>query len=62
MVLDHVRRIKPESIPELQRAVEAVAATIPTEMLRDADQIVCKRTQACLEASGGHFDHFVKAI
>ena len=59
-VQDQVRRIQPESIAELQRAVEDVAGTIPEEMLRDAAQNVRKRAKACIEASGGHFKHFLK--
>ena len=58
-VQDQVRRIQPESIAELREAVEDVAATIPEEMLRDAAQNVRKRAKACIEASGGHFEHFV---
>ena len=52
--------IKHESIPELQQAVEDVAATIPTEMLWDAVQNLCKRAQAFLEASGGYLKHLVR--
>ena len=59
-VQDQVRRIQQESIAELQRAVEDVAGTIPEEMLRDAAQNVRKRAKACIEASGGHFKHFLK--
>ena len=42
-------------MPELQQAVEDVAAAIPTVMLRDAFQNVCKCAQAFLEASGEAF-------
>ena len=56
-VEDQVRRIEPESIPELQRAVENVGATILTERMNDAAQNVRKHAQACLGASGGHFEH-----
>ena len=52
--------IQPESIAELQRAVEDVAGTIPEEMLRDAAQNVRKRAKTCIEGSGGHFEHFLK--
>ena len=49
------RRIKPESILELQQAAKDIANTILAEMLRDAAQNVRKRAQACIDASGGHF-------
>ena len=55
-----MRRIQPESIAELRRAVEDVTRTIPEEMLRDAAQNVRKRAKACIEAPGGHFKHFLK--
>ena len=45
-----------------QQAVKEVAATIPTKMLFDATQNVHKCAQACLEASGGYFKHFVRSI
>ena len=61
-IQDQVCRIKPESIPELRRVVEDVAATIPLEILSVTAQKVLKRTQACLEASGSHLEHFVKWI
>ena len=56
-VQDQVCCIKAEFIPELQRAVEDVAATILIEMLRDAVQNLRKRAQTFLEASGGLFKH-----
>ena len=49
-------------MPELLQAVEDVAATIPTEMLWDAVQNLCKRAQAFLEASGGYLKHIVRPI
>ena len=52
-VHDQVKRIQPG-------AVKDVAGTIPEEMLRDAAQNVRKRAKACIEASGGHFKHFLK--
>ena len=57
-VQDQIRCIKAEFIPELQRAVEDVSATILMEMLRDAVQNLRKRAQTFLEASGGHFKYF----
>ena len=52
--------IKHKLIPELQGAVEYVAATLPTEMLREAVQNSLKRAQAFLEASGGYLKHLVR--
>ena len=49
-------------IPELQGAVEYVAATLPTEMLRNAVQNLRKFAQAFLEASGGYLKHIVRPI
>ena len=49
-------------IPELQGAVEYVAATLPTEMLRNAVQNLRKFAQAFLEASGGYLMHIVRPI
>ena len=40
----------------MREAVKDVGATIPEEMLRDAAQNVRKRSKACIEAFGGHFD------
>ena len=51
----HVCRIEPDLIPELQRAEKDVAASITKKMPSDAVQNVCKRAEACLDASGGHF-------
>ena len=59
-VQDQVCCIKPALIPELQQAVEDVAATILMEMLRDAVQNLRKRAQAFLEASGGYLKHLVR--
>ena len=52
--------IKPSNVDELRAAVEDVAATVPEEMIRDAAQNVVKRCRACIEASGGHFEYFLK--
>ena len=54
--------IKHELIPELQRAVEDVSVTIPTDMLRDAIQNLRKRAQAFLKVSGGYLKYFVRPI
>ena len=54
--------IKHKLIPELQGAVEYVAATLLTEMLRDAVQNLRKCAQAFLEASGGYLKHIVRPI
>ena len=58
-VQDQFHCIEHESIPE---AVEDVASTIPTEMLRDAVQNLRKCAQAFLEASGGYLKHIVRPI
>ena len=47
---------------ELQQAVEEISATVQKKLLFDAAQNVHKCAQACLEASGGHFKHFVRSI
>ena len=59
-VQDQVRRIQPESIAELQRAVEDVAGTMPEEMLRDAAQNVRKRAKACIEATSSTSSNYPK--
>ena len=56
---DQVWHIQPELILRQQQAVMDVAATIPMEKLRDGAQNVRKRVKACIEASGGHFEHFL---
>jgi len=60
LFLQEVRRILPESIAELPKAVEGFAGTIPEEMLIDATQNVRNCAQACIEASGSHFALFFK--
>ena len=54
------RCIKTESILELQQAAQDIANTIPAEMLRDAAQNERNRAQACIDASDGHFEYFLK--
>ena len=61
-VQDQFCCIKHKSIPKLHGVVEYVAATLPTEMLRDAVQNLRKRAQAFLEASGGYLKHIVRHI
>ena len=57
-----VRRIQPESIPELQQAAEDIAATILMEMLRNASQNVRKCANARIKASGGHLENFLQLM
>ena len=57
---DQVNRIKPANVEELMAAVEDVATTIPEEMVRAAAANVRKRCEACLMASGGHFEYFLR--
>ena len=57
-----VKRIKPTSVEELRAAVEDVARTVPEEMIRDAAKNVIKRCKACIAASGGHFEYFLKSM
>ena len=59
---DQVKRIKPATVEELRAAVEDVASTVPEEMIRDAAQNFIKRCRACIEASGGHFEYFLKSM
>ena len=70
-VLDHffwsfamaqVRRVKPSDIDELKATVEEVARSIPVEMVRDAARNLRKRCRACEDASGGHFESFLKSM
>ena len=56
------RRIKIESILELQQAIEDIANAIPAKMLRDAAQNMRKRAQACIDASSGRFKYFLKSL
>ena len=57
-----VRRIKPKTIVELKATVEDAVASIPEEMIRAAVANLAKRCEACLLASGGHFEHFLKSM
>ena len=61
-VLDQVKRIKPTTIDELKIAVEGVVSTVPEEMVRAAAANLRKRCEACLAASGGHFEYFLKSM
>ena len=58
----HVRRIKPSSISELKTAVEEVIGSVPEDFVRAAAANVRKRCEACLTASGGHFEYFLKSM
>ena len=58
-VQDQFYRIEHELISKLHQAVGDVAATIPTEMTRDAVQNLRNRAQAFLEASGLYLKHLV---
>ena len=60
-VESQVRRIKPATIPELQRAVEDIVGAVPEDFVRAAAANVRKRCEACLTASGGHFEYFLKS-
>jgi len=60
LFLQEERHIQPESIAELQKAVEGFAGTIPEEMQIDATQNVRNRAQACIKASCSQFELFVK--
>ena len=57
-----VKRIKLATMEELRAVVEDVASTVPEEMIRDAAKNVIKRCKACIEASGGHFEYFLKSM
>ena len=58
-IQDQFYRIEHELISKLHQAVGDVAATIPTEMTRDAVQNLRNRAQAFLEASGLYLKHLV---
>ena len=55
-----LRRIQPESIALLQRAVDGVAGTTPEEMQRDVAETVRKSAEGCIKATGDPFERFVK--
>ena len=57
-----VRRVKPSDIDELKATVEEVARSIPVEMVSDAVWNLRKRCGACEDASGGHFESFLKSM
>ena len=48
-----------KTIEKLMDAVVDIAETIPEEMLRNAAANARVRADACLRASGGHFEHFL---
>ena len=52
--------MQPESIAELQQAVQDVGGTIPEKMLRDTALKVRKGAMAFIKASSSHHVHFVK--
>ena len=56
LIEDQVRRIQLELIPEQQEAVQRRRCA---KKLRNAAQNVLKRAKACMEASGGHFEHYL---
>ena len=57
-----VRRMKPSTIPELKAAVEDVIGSVPEEFVQAAAGNIRKRCEACIMASGGHFEHFLKSM
>ena len=60
--LMRVRQLKPTTLEELMEIVEDVARTVPLEMVRKAATNVRKRCRACIQADGGHFEHFLKSM
>ena len=55
----YLRKIKPESLEDLKRAVEDFAANLDEEAIRKMCRHTRKRALACVSAGGSHFEHLM---
>jgi len=48
---------KPKTIPELKSALQQIWDDLPPTTINKAIYDFCKRLNACVSVSGGHFEH-----
>jgi len=49
--------MKPETVPEIKDALQLISSALPEKAIYNSVKDCRKRLQACLSASGGHFEH-----
>ena len=54
-----LRKIRPESLEDMKRAVEDFAANLDEEGIRKMCRHTRKRAVVCVSAGGSHFEHLM---
>jgi len=56
---EHVYAVSPRSIEDLMARLQAIVATVDSNMLRVVQENVLRLTAVCLEVDGGRFAHLL---
>ena len=49
----------PKTVPEFKNALKLIWSAVPEKVIDNAVKDYCKRLQACVSATDGHFEHIM---
>jgi len=53
----HKLQPKPKTVPEFKDALQLIWSALPEKAIDNSVKDYRKRSQACVSANGGHFEH-----